>query len=79
MGNVVPMDSKLLSNYWYMSWPSWPTHISNIVFSQKSGHDTVCSRRAIDYSLHLVLIMALIVIVNFQGCKSGFFIGSLGV
>ena len=27
MGNVVPMDSKLLSNYWYMSWPSWPTHI----------------------------------------------------
>ena len=22
MGNVVPMDSKLLSNYWYMSWPN---------------------------------------------------------
>ena len=30
MGNVVPMDSKLLSNYWYMSWPSWPTHISKL-------------------------------------------------
>ena len=25
MGNVV-----LLSNYWYMSWPSWPTHISKL-------------------------------------------------
>ena len=30
MGNVVPMDSKLLSNYWYMSWQSWPTHISKL-------------------------------------------------
>ena len=30
MGNIVPMDSKLLSNYWYMSWPSWPTHISKL-------------------------------------------------
>ena len=36
MGNVVPMDSKLLSNYWYMSWPSWPTHISKLC-SHKNG------------------------------------------
>ena len=28
MGNVVHMDSKLPSNCWNMSWPSWPTHIS---------------------------------------------------
>ena len=34
MGNVVPMDSKLLSNYMYMSWPSWPTHISNCVLTK---------------------------------------------
>ena len=27
--------------------------------------DTVCSRQVINYTLHLVLIMALIVIVNF--------------
>ena len=30
MGNVVHMDSKLPSNCWYLSWPSWPTHISKI-------------------------------------------------
>ena len=28
--HVVPMDSKLPSNCWYMSSPSWPTHISKI-------------------------------------------------
>ena len=35
MSNVVPMDSKLLSNYWYMSWPSWPTHISKLCSHKK--------------------------------------------
>ena len=37
MGNVVPMDSKLLSNYWYMSWPSWPTHISKLCSHKNQG------------------------------------------
>ena len=30
MGNVVPMDSKLPSNCWYMAWPSRPNHISKL-------------------------------------------------
>ena len=34
---VVPMDSKLLSNYWYMSWPSWPTHISKLCSHKNQG------------------------------------------
>ena len=37
MGNVVPMDSKLLSNYWYMSWPSWPAHISKLCSHKNQG------------------------------------------
>ena len=37
MGNVVPMDSKLLSNYWYMSWPSWSTHISKLCSHKNQG------------------------------------------
>ena len=36
MGNFVPIDSKLPSNCWYMSWPSWPTYLK-IVDSQKSA------------------------------------------
>ena len=37
MGNAVPMDSKLLSNYWYMSWSSWPTHISKLCSHKNQG------------------------------------------
>ena len=37
MGNVVPMDSKLLSNYWYMPWSSWPTHISKLCSHKNQG------------------------------------------
>ena len=37
MGYVVPMDSKLPSNYRYMSWPSWPIHISKLCSHKKQG------------------------------------------
>ena len=37
MGNVVPMDPKLPSNCWYMSWPSWPIHVSKSYPSKNQG------------------------------------------
>ena len=64
--------------------PPPPPPLINDLVTAKYSHeritycvitDTVCSRQAIDYTLHLVLIMALIVIVNFARVHSKHSIG----
>ena len=37
MGIVVRMDSKLPSSCWYMSWPSWPAHVSKLCSYKNQG------------------------------------------
>ena len=52
MGNVVPMDSKLLSNYWVHVLAIMANSYLKIVFSQKSGLRVgVFSSRSLDLKL----------------------------
>ena len=73
MGNVVPMDSKLLSNYWYMSSPSWALGNSylKIVFSQKSGlNPPPLKIKNLNFKVYIFIIYPIYIVFVYIFCIS---------
>ena len=70
MGNVVPMDSKLLSNYWYMSRSSWPTHISKCVLTKIRAEPPLIFRVSSSTCIQYILTCALGLTTAFKFMQS---------